>query len=444
MEAVDVVLLYEHIVRELDVACAVKHLAQAQYGIRVEIIQYAAGIMGALDRFRPRVVALNVCYTEGDHYDPGYHAMYDWRTARHFNLAWEQLLYPGNAALKLPRGPLATRHVLHHAWSDGYRDLLVAGGVPAAHVVVNGHPAYALYDQPYRRYFPDRAALAERHGLDPQKRWVFFPENYVWALMHDSTFHRMVQRLVAEGKTAEGASTLRTYSGRSLEEAVRWCVELARNPRLELILRRRPSTNAQAFAALVARCGHPLPPRLRLIDEGTVREWILASDVVLSSWSTSLLEAAIAGRAAFMVLPLPMLPSLAVDWHRHAPKLRSLDETVAACLDADAIQHSRPLAEWTRNRFLVNGDPIAGLARLLAGLVSGGQFCPPPPPRSVVTIPGRFPVPRWAAFEYRRIVNRRRRRGVAPSSIYQLHSPEIVSEREIEQRVERWRAVVPS
>ena len=36
------------------------------------------------------------------------------------NLAWEQLLYKGGRKRKLPRGELATKHVIHHAWSDAF------------------------------------------------------------------------------------------------------------------------------------------------------------------------------------------------------------------------------------------------------------------------------------------------------------------------------------
>lgn len=37
MKNIDVIYLYEHAARELDVACAVKCLAERHYGLRIEL-----------------------------------------------------------------------------------------------------------------------------------------------------------------------------------------------------------------------------------------------------------------------------------------------------------------------------------------------------------------------------------------------------------------------
>ena len=57
-----------------------------------------------------------------------------------------------------------------------------------------------------------------------------------------------------------------------------------------------------------------VPARMHFIKEKSVREWIMASDMVISSLSTSLVEAAIAGKPAYLLEPYPCPEFLQVDW----------------------------------------------------------------------------------------------------------------------------------
>ena len=86
------------------------------------------------------------------------------------------------------------------------------------------------------------------------------------------------------------------FARRSLETVAPWCVALARSGRGELIIRPRPATPLAEFSATLERVAGGLPDRhLHVIKDESVREWIFASQVVVSSYSTTLIEAAIAG-----------------------------------------------------------------------------------------------------------------------------------------------------
>jgi hypothetical protein len=68
----------------------------------------------------------------------------------------------------------------------------------------------------------------------------------------------------------------------------------------EPILRPRLITPLEDFVAAVRRVVPDIPSRMHISEPGTVREWIMASDVTVSSHSTSLIEAAVARKPAFM------------------------------------------------------------------------------------------------------------------------------------------------
>jgi hypothetical protein len=120
---------------------------------------------------------------------------------------------------------------------------------------------------------------------------VFLPENCNWAFYDDA----MLAELIRSGQPAAQVAALREVVTTSFEAAMRWCAALARRSDLELIIRPRPSTAPDHFPKRVEEVVGPLPLRMSVTARDTVRDWILASDVVISSYSTALIEAAVAG-----------------------------------------------------------------------------------------------------------------------------------------------------
>jgi surface carbohydrate biosynthesis protein len=437
-EHFDVVYFFEHAARELDVACAVTHLLRER-GLRATIVQWPHGFHRVASLRQPKVVALPFCYTESSFAT----CLLEWRTAAYFNVAWEQLFYPGNEKAKRPRGAFATRHVVHHAWGDFNAAKLEGYGIPAQNIFVNGHPAYQLYELPYAAYFADRASIAERLGLSAEKRWVFFPENYNWAFYSAE----MLRRFLAAGQRAADIEAMRAFCETSLHDVLGWCVDLVRNGDVELIVRPRPATPAAEFRAHAESVIGALPPGMHILQDGTVREWIRASDVVVSSHSTSLIEAAIAGKPAYMLAPQDMPAALAVEWHATVKKIHTAADLMRVVAQSDAADSSA-LTRWAKNRVMSHGDAIRNLADQIAAMAAGVIPLPPAVSRADATpLTGRarfaFAGSRSLLYEARRIVHRRNRRSPSPA-IAAHYLPDIAGEREVEQRIARWREILSS
>jgi len=368
MRSVDVVYLYEHAARELDVACAVAAILQKKHGVSVEIIQWPAGFPDALYDVQPRLVILPFCYTEKSY--PRLLAV--WRRSIFFNMSWEQIFYSGNKTAKTPRGGFAVNHVIHHAWSESYAAFLKEQGIPGKHVYLNGQPAYTLYDDPYRRYFLSREQLAEKHSLNPASKWIFFPENYNWAFYTQATLDQFVQN----GQPAEDVYAMREYCKNSLAETVRWCAEVVESEQVEVVLRPRPSTSLSDFREFVSRVLPAIPKNLHVLKEESVRDWVLASDIVVSSYSTSLLEAGIAGKAVYILEPYPTPSALKVEWHEYLPHLNQKADFLSICLDNAKKQAGAALGDWARGQMMTSGDAINNLALNISYLVKSGANLP--------------------------------------------------------------------
>jgi len=446
MEYVDIAILYEKAARELDVACVIKYLAKQQHGLNVEIVQWPYGFQQAHRLFRPKVVVLPFHYrVMGQEY------LYGWQGSIFFNFTWEQLFYSGNIKAKTPRGSFVTDHLIHHAWSDEYAGLLRRQGVPSERIFINGHPAYALYDEPYRRYFKQRSDLALQYGLDPSKKWIFFPENYNWAFYSQA----MLQQMITDGQPPDQVFAMRDYAYRSFEAVIKWCETLAKRDGIELVIRPRPATLVEDFVARVLEVISALPDHMHILHQESVREWIMASDVVVSSYSTSLIEASIANKAIYILEPYPIPKSLRQDWHRLVPRVTSEVEFLNVCLNRSGrLAHDR-LGTWARSTLLARGDPIQNVVDQLAKICRGESLLPPTPTWQSVTPDVGRPLPRWLIYAYYRLYFEvlrwappyfvywyRRLRGRKPVvGVDPEYEADMVDQDEIQRRVRRWEHV---
>lgn len=359
MREVDIVYLYEHASRELDVACAVAAILQRDHGLSVEIVQWPVGFSRIVHKLKPtRLVVFPFFYDEKE-----YRILLEfWNHVKYFNLTWEQLFYAGNKLAKTPRREFAVKNVLHHSWSRYYTNFLMSAGIPAEHIFTNGQPAYTLYKSPYKEYFMSRDDLAKKYSLDVSKRWVFFPENYNWAFYTQARLEMFIQK----GQAREDVYAMKEYCNVSFSEVLHWFQKmLIDHENVELIIRPRPSMPVSEFRHSMNQILGKAAAGMHVIQEETVREWILASDVVISSHSTSLIEASVAGKAAYMLEPIPMPNALKVEWQDLLHHITTFENLNELCGNGETDRDSR-LGDWARATLMANGDSVLNLAEFLA------------------------------------------------------------------------------
>ncbi len=434
-QKVDIIYLYEKAHRELDLACAVKFMAEKLYGLRLEIIQQNYGYIEAFQKYVPRVVVLPFCYQERSHNI----YLWQWRKAVYFNLTWEQLFYPGNRTAKTPRGEFACNHVIHHAWGDFYADFLRKQNIPEKFIFVNGNPVYTLYDEPYRNYFQGRDMLASLYGLDPDKRWIFFPENYNWAFYDES----MLKQMIRDGQPAEQVHSMREFSLRSFEAVIKWCSKLNEYDDIELIIRPRPATILTDFQDRVQNILGPINNRMRIIPNETVREWIMASQLVISSYSTSLIEAAIAGKSSYMLEPLPLPGSLYQNWHELITHISTESQFLDVCHHGTYNEENNKLGNWARSAMMSRGDSIRNIVDYLVKICQGLVPLPSKPPARSILLPGTYPpeLPLMLAPLYQRL----RHRKINQSHAIEVHpeyQDDVTLLSDIPRRLKKWEEIL--
>ena len=369
---IDLLLLVEHVARELDIACAVKYLMAERHGVSVEVASLLNfhGFQKTLAQFEPGVVTLPFFYAATDH--GPLDVVQGWPNAVHINLAYEQIFSKINQTYKAPKDTITQQHILHHAWGPFYASYLESHGVSPANIFVNGNPIYTLYQTPYRSYFASRGELAKRYNLDPEKRWVFVPENYGAAFYGEAKLKDYLKFGLGD------AYRYRDFAMSSFKEAIKWWQQAARSPRVEMIVRPRPAIPRGLF---VSTCEEALgePLLMHVIKEGTVREWILASDIVMSSYSTTLIEASVANKPVYMLEPILFPDYVQADWYQLVPQLASLKDFMGVINEPVITNTCQPLQNWAVQSMMNSDDPIAHLADWLAGICKKQGYLPPRP-----------------------------------------------------------------
>jgi len=362
MRTVDVLFLIEHVDRELDAASCIVEMLERRFAISADIRNYYSDMLFCLGRYQPAIVVTPFCYFLDHHPIKDYAAA--WPKALFFNMAWEQILYRMNETVKVPKDPFARERVHHVCWTRKYRDFIAGLGADQDKLHLTGNPVMRFYDAPYKDYFATRRQLASRYGLDAGRKWILFPENYRWAFLSEA----QMAAFVAQDASPDHLAAARQYCVRSLTALFATLQELRRADDPLVILRPRPATSADEMTAFMHKAAPHGAPNVRIIKGESAREWILAADHVISSYSTTLIEAAIAGKPLHVFSPEPFPEALADEWYRYAPLLRSGQELLAAIRAPGRKAASAHLEAWARETLLPIGDPVQIIAERIAAL----------------------------------------------------------------------------
>jgi surface carbohydrate biosynthesis protein len=359
---IDVLFLIEHVDRELDAAACIVEMLESRFAISADIRNFYSDMLYSLNRYQPAILVTPFCYFLDHHPMKDYAAA--WPDALFFNLAWEQILYKMNEAVKIPKDSFARSRVHHVCWTKKYRDFVADLGISGDKLHLTGNPVMKLYDQPYKDYFKGRRQLARAYGLDPDRKWVLFPENYRWAFLSPG----QMAAFVAQDASPEHLTAAREYCVRSLTRLFEWLQDLNSPDDPLVVLRPRPATAEDEMTAFMNNAAPRGCPNLRVIKGESAREWILAADHVISSYSTTLIESSLAGKPLHVFSPEPFPEALEDEWYEYAPCLRSAHELLGAIRGPGSRATSTRLEQWARKVLLPAGDPLQIIAERIAAL----------------------------------------------------------------------------
>ena len=361
---IDFILFIEHIARELDVACLLKLYLKKYYNMDLVIMSFWYDLDFALMTYDPKVIILPWSYTGDD--IKSRDAFEKWPNAIVVNLCNEQIYSAINSNTKSCQDTFSKTQVLHHAWGDYRLPELLKQGIPQENIFINGNPNYTLYKKPYRDAFLNKKQISKIFNLDCKKKWLFIPDNYGIAFFSDG----MLLDYIHRGTDPKDAVRFRSFASRSMSTVVPWIKLFAKEfeVEVEVIVRPRPAIPIDKFIQSYKNLIGKKPKNLHIIKDGTVREWVLASDVVISSYSTTLLEGSAANKPVFMFQPEPFPRFLKHKWQEHIPKIVTYEDMKKINVKENNIDIFRESTNYVNTNLINNRDCIKNLTKWLSQL----------------------------------------------------------------------------
>lgn len=364
MKDIDLLYFVEHRDREMDAAAAIAALLDKCFGRSVKVEPIGYGTYRSASKYIPKVVVTPFCpsvetvplnvfweiYGDDIHYA---------------NLGFEQLLANLFRYSHVPRDKFSKEVAYHCAWNNEYKDWLVENGVPPAHIPITGSPQHTFYLSKYKRLLASREEVAAEIGINAQRKWAFFPFNYGGAFYGEAVRTGMLRK----GQPPEMLDAYIKFCRQSFDAVMSWLLRAAHEHRdTFFIIRPRPLEEREVYLERIRSIGS-IPPNIIVVKRRPIRDWIANSDIVFSSFSTTLLDALVAGKNAFSLLPYPLPEWLRNDWNDLIPAVRNSEEFTAIIANSSDIpQHpGRPYAE--RKYGIDQGDAISRVAILLNALI---------------------------------------------------------------------------
>ncbi len=226
--------------------------------------------------------------------------------------------------LFLPEDDFAKNKVYHLAWYDFNWRLYIDSGVPEHHVYTVGNYNDWILQTALKRSSVLRDQLSRRFGIPLRKTWYFFPMNLsdLWV--------KEFNLVVFPENLAYMKEELEYFAKLTLGTFLEFWDRLRRDPDAVIIVRPHPGVPIQVYEDLFRERWGKVPGNVLCTKEGIAHEWVVASDWIISSWSTVAFNAHNVGKPSLLLLPEAAIPKfLRASWINKMPIAHSYEEFMA-------------------------------------------------------------------------------------------------------------------
>jgi hypothetical protein len=243
-------------------------------------------------------------------------------------LNYEQMLSDFNRNVKAPQGEVIKTKVLHFAWSDQYSDYLIQHGVTPDKIrIVDKYIYQILSEKNIHGSSIDKKILAN------YKKIVFVPLTDLQAFKNNDR----IKKEFGNGPNYQSAIKRRDFVLASIKIILQWIYDYAStNTEICFIIRPHPSVGIENYKLLLRSEALADLENVIYNYEGAAIDFFDMTDVLITNYSSLLLDANYYGVESLILEPLPFPVDLAYDWFDNFKRITSyleFESSIKKCLN---------------------------------------------------------------------------------------------------------------
>lgn len=285
----DVLILIEHVAREIESAVLIKRLFERKgYSVIIDSIKFHKESI--VLKYNTNIAIVPWAYSNRE-VDLFRSLIRKNKKVLIINMHHEQISNDGSDSFIIPQED--AKKVLHLSWGENFSNKLLVNGCDDNTIIQCGNPRLDFYKNKLKDISESKCKLANEYGLNKNKKWVLFIAN---------SFHLLTPAQIK----------INISKGVDIEEQIKCSIKnredflvyvdkyLSENNDVEFIYRPHPSF---AHADEIQNDIKELEAKyenFKCISKNSIRDWIINSDMAISFHSTSVIECCVANTEFYL------------------------------------------------------------------------------------------------------------------------------------------------
>lgn len=316
IKEIDFMMIYEHKVRELENMCLIKYeLERRGYTVVIKHIEDEEALDAVKPIYHAKVVMTMACYQN---------ASLEWHTKdfvsfdKVIDMQWENIVYPKDERAGVFKNYTGIgREVVRVSWGEANkRRLIEAAHMDPRNVKVVGHVGMDFLRDELKGYYRSKEDLFHEYGLPMDKKVLLFASPFYADNLTEEYIAGMCR------KHGEDWREYYDFMMRSEKTILQWMEKLC-NERSDILIIYRPHPGhiGVHMSEVAKKCSN-----FKVISELSVKQWIIASDIVYTGNSSTIVEAFFAGRMCHLLFPYETTDGFELKLVSQGEKVRTYEE----------------------------------------------------------------------------------------------------------------------
>lgn len=320
---IDILILYEHVQRELKNACILRFLLEREgYTVRINNVAWRKGLLNTI--YKPKMIISPSCQND----DGMFYILHNYIGAYNggykiLNLYSEQLA--NSSAKDMLRVKDLALKIYHCAWGSFTYNRLLETGIDERQIRITGSQRLDFTKPMFRNLLVDRKDLASKYGLDKDKKWIMMVGNF------PAKDEQKLNYLSSVGY--DNFRELKDLTKDTYYELIKWYEAILNDKdlkdKIELIYRPHPNEIMDVkIIDLSKKYQH-----FHVIGDLTISEWAMNINLAYIWSSTSSIEISTAGVPIIALTPYKIKPYLEMELVKEIEKIDTVDECLIITKD---------------------------------------------------------------------------------------------------------------